>query len=1282
MRHLARRRSIAVASAALIALALGGLPATAASAATAGVTVQITDTTPRPDGSVPFSVIGSWPSSAVAAPDGAPSRYSSATGATATWTLPVAEAGTYSVEAAIPDAANSETAASYTVSDGSGVVAATTVNQDAAGGSWVQLGRVELSAGETASVLLARQATTSATNTRAAGMRLVPGDSGPEPEPGPSELPFTETWSEGFARWTPLAGTLGSWTIESTEVDAAAIDNVSATSGSYLRPTADLNLPDAYRIRTSVRIDELSSSGTVSLLVDAIAPHSHVARNTAVQLTSSGVRLARPNGGTVLCTGQTPLRHGEWAELDVTRANGILAVRIDSALVAAVSAGTAGGTVGIGAYKADAHFGGIGVEALASVPTGHPAEASGCGWAPSTGAGAPQPVIINQSGYDLGGPKRFTAPHALDGETFDVVDSAGATVQQGAIQGHVGDFSGFDPAATGPYRILVHGAAGEGESYEFGIGANWTERISYDHAIAFMSDVRCFFGDLTGKPLNGTHPQCMRGLGWRDSHQMSFELSSLVDLYMANPTPILGIRMPDAVYAGLHYPTAEGSPEIARLLAWGAEIYLRGQYDHALVKEQLASFLWVYPEFEEWIPAQLYEDVLDYLFPIWDQAEYSRYFWHDYTPHTADLLQVYTQVGTGKGEFPPGHSVVPNLRMWQVALREGRDDAELYRDAAIAQAQWLIENIDVAAPQTTKGQRQGEYQLMTSLATLAATLPAEAPDGLARFAREWADVAIQRSANMWDFRKYSDDRWTIPSFTGGGSSEDPNESGNVLGFPAAALAATTLIADADTTSRLVEIAQAHVDNIFGRNPTGRAAQYRINDPALAFEGLDLGWFSEYQGGFGLLQGARGVFDGSPKNGHYPFNPGTPNIGHTEGWVTFTTAWIESLAWRAYTATSIAVDADEAPLDASVTVTLRAPLNMDAAGGNTGVVAVAVDGEDVTTLTVSQAAVNSLDYTGELDLSGLEVEPGDTVTVRYGAGPFMRSATLTIVGQPDLTPPVIDGMPAEATLLPDSGSLPLAITAADPESGVRNLAVRFDGEVVAPDATISLEGRSGTRTLTVRAVNNAGAVVEASVDVHVYADDDAAAPPGRGTLSNTSGHAYGLHDGAYDVMMNLWWGTPGAAFRLYENGQLILTRVLGTTAGMSQTTGVSFIGKPDGTYLYTAELINAEGMTETTSTTVKVVHAAPAAPVVSHDDTDRDGSFTATANLWWGTNATSYRFVLDGVVIGAGDLAARTPEAQRASMTVTGVSPGTHILVAVFANANGETSSKPVTVTVR
>ena len=93
-------------------------------------------------------------------------------------------------------------------------------------------------------------------------------------------------------------------------------------------------------------------------------------------------------------------------------------------------------------------------------------------------------------------------------------------------------------------------------------------------------------------------------------------------------------------------------------------------------------------------------------------------------------------------------------------------------------------------------------------------------------------------------------------------------------------------------------------------------------------------------------------------------------------------------------------------------------------------------------------------------------------------------------------------------------------------------------------------------------------------------------------------------------------------------------------------------------------------------------AAPGTPVVSTDQRKGASSFTATANLWWGTNATSYRFELDRVVVGSGSLVAATPSAQVASVKLSGVASGAHTLVAVFANANGETASKPVTVTVK
>ncbi|WP_228479992.1 family 43 glycosylhydrolase [Microbacterium abyssi] len=189
-------------------------------------------------------------------------------------------------------------------------------------------------------------------------------------------------------------------------------------------------------------------------------------------------------------------------------------------------------------------------------------------------------------------------------------------------------------------------------------------------------------------------------------------------------------------------------------------------------------------------------------------------------------------------------------------------------------------------------------------------------------------------------------------------------------------------------------------------------------------------------------------------------------------------------------------------------------------------------------------------------------------------------------------------------------------------------------------------------------------------------------PGHATLSNTSGHSHGLHDGVYEIAMDLWWGTPGRSVRIYENGELVHEQALDATAGAPQHVVVPVEDKDNGTYEYTAELVNPYGATSTTSTTVTVRDAAPSAPVVSHDNWDRDDEFTASANLWWGTNATTYRFELDGAEVGSGSLTAATPAAQHAAIDLVGIASGTHTLVVVFINAHGETASKPVTVTVR
>ena len=248
--------------------------------------------------------------------------------------------------------------------------------------------------------------------------------------------------------------------------------------------------------------------------------------------------------------------------------------------------------------------------------------------------------------------------------------------------------------------------------------------------------------------------------------------------------------------------------------------------------------------------------------------------------------------------------------------------------------------------------------------------------------------------------------------------------------------------------------------------------------------------------------------------------------------------------------------------------------------------------------------------------------------------------------------------------------------------MRSLDVAFDGQPVAPDAVIDLSGLAGIHTLAVRAVDRAGNVTAESAQLVVIADDGAKTAPGRGTLSTTSGWANGLHDGVFTVNLNLWWGVNGSLFRLYENGELVATKTLTPSSPNAQAASVQIAGKPNGTYVYTGELINAAGRTETTSVTVVVKDAAPAAPVVSHDNWDGDGSYTVTTNMWWGTNGTTYRLFENGALIDEQALVAASPNAQRAATQLAGRAPGTYVYVAEFANAAGATRSQPVTVTVR
>ncbi|OXM13865.1 hypothetical protein CGZ75_22595 [Paenibacillus herberti] len=188
-------------------------------------------------------------------------------------------------------------------------------------------------------------------------------------------------------------------------------------------------------------------------------------------------------------------------------------------------------------------------------------------------------------------------------------------------------------------------------------------------------------------------------------------------------------------------------------------------------------------------------------------------------------------------------------------------------------------------------------------------------------------------------------------------------------------------------------------------------------------------------------------------------------------------------------------------------------------------------------------------------------------------------------------------------------------------------------------------------------------------------------PGKPVLSSNIAQANGLKDGNYTVTMNMWWGNNGDVLKLYENGVLISMQALDDASPNAQKAKVDVKGKTNGTYTYTAELINSLGMTKSDPLVVTVTDAAPGKPVLSHDNWDGDGSYKVTMNMWWGTNGTEYRLYENGVLIETKALAAASPNAQQAIKAIAGRAIGVYEYRIELVNAAGVTSSEVLTVKV-
>jgi hypothetical protein len=491
------------------------------------------------------------------------------------------------------------------------------------------------------------------------------------------------------------------------------------------------------------------------------------------------------------------------------------------------------------------------------------------------------------------------------------------------------------------------------------------ERVTYQNAIDFMIDSRHHVGN--------DRSVCRGSFGWRDDHHFGWELHTLVPQYLSNPSAYE--RMPhqvkyeapkDKPLWGALQPYQDNAPDIVKLIHWGADVIVTQQLGHELLKSQLAYFLYAWPALKPWLPEQNYQVVRDYAFKTWADPKKDREYPYDESPEN-NVLALKTKTGTTKGCMPPGFSIEPNLMMYEVAKRENRPDAEIYFDAAHKQAEWMVKNLDWNDPLVTKGQRMSEFITVTGLAHFLREFPDRAPKGLSPKLNEWAKVLIRRSDNLWDFRKLDDkDKWTPM----GEKPQMWNEPGNVCGLPAPILATREFITEAKGRQRLDELVWSHFDNMFGRNPVGRHFSF---DAPREIEGVEYGWFRFYPGGIGQLANARFVIDGSPKDAHYPYHPEQGDIGWSEGWIQFNTAYDISLAYLAWSESKLDLtrDGDE------LVIRLQAPLNFDYGKVETGTVTVVSGQGDEERVTVTEDSPSSMTFTGRIKLQpGTAANKGD------------------------------------------------------------------------------------------------------------------------------------------------------------------------------------------------------------------------------------------------------------------------------------------------------------------
>ncbi|NOU82507.1 hypothetical protein GC101_26945 [Paenibacillus sp. LMG 31459] len=132
---------------------------------------------------------------------------------------------------------------------------------------------------------------------------------------------------------------------------------------------------------------------------------------------------------------------------------------------------------------------------------------------------------------------------------------------------------------------------------------------------------------------------------------------------------------------------------------------------------------------------------------------------------------------------------------------------------------------------------------------------------------------------------------------------------------------------------------------------------------------------------------------------------------------------------------------------------------------------------------------------------------------------------------------------------------------------------------AQTAVTSISGRkNGTYRYYAELTSRAGTTRSAPLTVAVTQ-----AQPGTPVLSHNNWD----QDGSFEISMNMWWGTNGSVYKLYENGVLIDTQTLAQRTPNAQSAVTRVRGKAPGSYEYRCELINSAGASTSQTIVVQV-----------------------------------------------------------------------------------------------